>query len=283
LINSETVILRTLFLSLATFSLNAQQARIQFEKLAPALIQQRLEMVPGTLAERRATIESLFREVGCDGEQLTNLKVPGSKEPDIICALPAADPNASTIVVGGHYDHIPIGRGAVDDWSGSSLLPSLYQSLKSSPRNHRYLFIAFSGEEKGLLGSKEFVHRLSKPDRAATSAMVNLECLGLAPPEVWASRADKVLLQAYLQVTRALGVQAAGMNVDNYGDDDAHSFRDAKIPVLTIHSLTPETIGILHTSRDQLEAIHPEDYYTAYNLAATYLAYLDSQLPAARD
>ena len=59
------------------------------------------------------------------------------------------------------------------------------------------------------------------------------------------------------------------------GDDDSHPFLSAKIPVLTIHSLTQQTFGILHTGRDQLSAIHPDDYYAAYRLAATYLAFLD--------
>jgi hypothetical protein len=108
--------------------------------------------------------------------------------------------------------------------------------------------------------------------------MINLECLGLTPPKVWASRADKRLLSAYAGVARSLDIEAVGLNVENVGDDDSHPFLSAKIPVLTIHSTTQETLPILHSKRDQLDAIRPDDYYAAYRLAAAYLAFLDGFL-----
>ncbi|MDE3165419.1 MAG: M28 family peptidase, partial [Acidobacteriota bacterium] len=180
-------------------------------------------------------------------------------------------PDAGAIVVGGHYDHAAKGRGAVDDWSGAALLPSIYQSMKPDAHRHRIVFIAFSAEETGLNGSGAYVHKLSKAGRAEVRAMINLECLGVAPPK----GADKRLLAAFIAVSRSLGVPPEGTNVDDVGDDDSHPFLDARIPVLTIHSLTQQTLGILHSARDQLDAIHPG---TAYKLAAMYLAYLDGTL-----
>jgi len=109
-------------------------------------------------------------------------------------------------------------------------------------------------------------------------AMINLECLGLGEPEVWVSRADKRLLEAYSLVTNSLHVQSRGMNVDRVGDDDSHPFMNARIPVLTIHSVTSQTLRILHTPADNLSAIDPRDYYTTYRLTAAYLAYLDTAL-----
>ena len=251
-------------------------ANPSFDLLPAATIQQRLETVPSQLPERRARLESLLREAGCD--LLTTLAVPHSQVPDVICTLPGTDPEAGTIVLGAHYDYEAPGAGAVDDWSGAALLPSLYQSLKAQPRRHRLVFIGFAAEEGGLLGSRAYVHKLAKPERSQVRAMVNLECLGLSPPVVWASRADKRLLAAYFAAARALGIPPAGVNVDRVGDDDSHPFLDAKIPVLTIHSVTPETFRILHSRADQVAVIHPRDYYDAYRVAATFLAYIDSEL-----
>jgi len=39
--------------------------------------------------------------------------------------------------------------------------------------------------------------------------------------------------------------------------------------------LTNTTFPILHTARDQIEAIHIGEYYDSYRLIAAYLAYLD--------
>ncbi len=52
-------------------------------------------------------------------------------------------------------------------------------------------------------------------------------------------------------------------------------FLSAHIPVITIHSVSQETLGILHSDRDNVDAIHFDDYYAAYKLTAYYLAYLD--------
>jgi hypothetical protein len=55
-------------------------------------------------------------------------------------------------------------------------------------------------------------------------------------------------LDSYGRVASALGVPPTGVNVDNVGDDDSHPFLDARIPVITIHSVTQETFPILHSS-----------------------------------
>jgi hypothetical protein len=107
--------------------------------------------------------------------------------------------------------------------------------------------------------------------------MVNLECLGLDAPKVWGSRADRRLLEAYARVIGALHIPPTVVNVEKVGDDDSHPFRDAKIPTLTIHSITQKTLPWLHSPQDKVSAIRPEDYYTTYRAVATLLAYLDSE------
>jgi len=246
--------------------------------MSEIVIQERLETVSTRLDRRVAELESLFREAGCRDDRLATQTVPGSKAPNVICTLPAAEPGAPVIIVAGHLDLVPIGTGAVDDWSGVVLLPSLYQSLAVQSRRHTFVFIGFAAEERGLIGSTVYVRHLSKPERTRVGAMVNLECLGTTPPKVWASRADKVLLAAYGLVARSLKLEFAASNVDRVGDDDSHPFLNARIPVITIHSITQETWRLLHSSRDQLAAIDPGCYYDAYRLAATYLAYLDGLL-----
>jgi aminopeptidase-like protein len=249
---------------------------VHLEIVARPLVQQRLEAVPRKLADRKTALEASFQEVGCGQERFTEQRVPGSKAPNLVCTL--AGTTESEIVVGGHLDSIESGMGAVDDWSGAALLPSLYQSLKATPRRHRFVFVGFAAEEVGLVGSHEFVKKLSPDELHRIHAMINLECLGLGPARVWASRADPALLDAYSKVASSLHLEALGMNVDGAGDDDSHPFLTAKVPVLTIHSLTHATLPILHNKRDNLTAINADDYYNSYRLVATYLAYLDGAI-----
>lgn len=160
-------------------------------------------------------------------------------------------------------------------WSGASLLPSLYQSLKSQPRQHTYVFIAFAGEERGLVGSSKYVKHLTAEQKQMMGAFINLECLGLSPVKVWINRSNRVLVARLAQVAKTVGVSPQGVNVDQVGDDDTHPFLSAHVPVISIHSVTQETWPILHSARDRLEAIKSDEYYDAYKLIAYYLAYLD--------
>jgi len=45
--------------------------------------------------------------------------------------------------------------------------------------------------------------------------------------------------------------------------------------VISIHSVTQESLPILHSKRDNFDAIYFDDYYSTYRLVAYYLAYLD--------
>ncbi len=78
----------------------------------------------------------------------------------------------------------------MDNWTGAALLPSLYEGLAGVPRRHTFRFVAFSAEERGLLGSKAYVAELGKSHEVVT-AMVNLDTLGLSESEVWVRRGCK--------------------------------------------------------------------------------------------
>ena len=172
---------------------------------------------------------------------------------------------------------MPAGDGVVDNWSGASLLPSLYQSLKTEPRTHSYIFIGFAGEEGGEIGSRFYAQQMSKEDVAATDAMVNMDTLGLGPTRVWGSHSKKLLVGALAYMAQQLNVPVSIVNVEQVGSSDSEQFAARKIPRITIHSLTQKTweARIIHTSKDRISAIQADDYYQTYGLLAGYLAFLD--------
>lgn len=82
---------------------------------------------------------------------------------NVMGVLPASEPSNEYIVLSAHYDHLGILKdtiynGADDNGTGSSSLLELIRLLKERNgfRQRNILFIFFSGEEKGLLGSKHF-------------------------------------------------------------------------------------------------------------------------------
>jgi hypothetical protein len=239
------------------------------------LIESRVKSFSRNDAKREETLRNMFVEAGC-GEHISELAVDRVKQPDLVCILPGQTDRV--IIVGAHFDHIDAGDGVVDNWSGACLLPTLYQGLRTAPRQHTFIFVSFSGEEKGELGSRTYVKSMSDEDVAKTSAMVNMDTLGLGPTEVWVSHSDKRLTAAVAAVAQVLKLPISGMNVERVGSTDSEQFARRNIPRITIHSVTQNTWQILHTPRDNLSALRLDDYYDSYHLMAAYLAYIDTML-----
>ncbi len=236
------------------------------------VVRTRLERGKVHQRERQSLVKDLFLEAGCQPEE----KKVDKHYSNVVCTLKGETDDA--IVVGGHYDFVDAGDGIVDDWSGTALLSSLYEMLSKQPRHHTFIFVAFAKEEAGLVGSSRYVKELSTDERAHVRAFVNIECLGLTPLKVWQRRANPELLKRLTEAAGALHYVVPGINVDRVGNDDSQPFVNAKIPCITLHSLTQETWPILHNRRDNLQAIHPDEYYAAYHVIALYLAYLNLKL-----
>jgi len=100
---------------------------------------------------------------------------------------------ATTVILGAHFDHLGYGEdggslfrtgesqihnGADDNASGTAALIELARKLKTSnAKNNNYLFIAFSGEELGLFGSKYFTEH-STVDLKNVDYMINMDMVG---------------------------------------------------------------------------------------------------------
>jgi hypothetical protein len=231
--------------------------------------------------DRRETlIRKWFADSGCKGANLSEQAVGGSLPPNVVCVLPGE--TQETIVVGAHTDKVEAGDGVVDNWTGAALLPALFYSLSAQPRHHTFIFIGFSGEEQGLVGSRFYADHLRPEQRSHIEAMVNFDSLGLGPTEVWAAHADKALVDALSAVAVASKLPVTTMNPENGASTDSESFARYQIPRITLHSVTPLTWSILHSSRDRMGAVKIGDYYDSYRLIATYLDYLDERLKPAR-
>jgi hypothetical protein len=114
---------------------------------------------------------------------------------NIIGILPGSDPARAmeAVVIGAHYDHVGLGgrlstaqertgeihNGADDNASGTAAIIEMARAAKQDrgrfPRT--LVFVAFAGEERGLLGSAFYVSEPSVPI-ARTVAMLNLDMVG---------------------------------------------------------------------------------------------------------
>ena len=268
--------MRPTLLLLLAFAASAQH--VEYSLLKEGVLQDRLKLASPKNAERYLRLKSLLAESGCQGASFREQAVKGSKEPNLICETPAAGEQPRKIIVGAHFDAVG-GDGVIDNWSGAVLLPSLFEFLASAPRRHTFEFVAFAGEEKGLLGSKVFVHSLSTPDRAQIAAVVTMDSLGLTPTKCWPNGSSKELISAAIQIARSLDLNFTGVNMDRIATTDSASFMEARIPVLSLHSVTGDTLKIINGRKDVLSAVSWKDYYDSHRLISALLVFLDQSLP----
>lgn len=200
------VILTGLVATLGTLLCLADELSLRLT--SPETLQKRLRIGLVHENERESAVQALFSEVGCTGA----LQPVHKSIDNVICVLPGE--TQSTIIVGGHYDFRTEGHGIVDDWSGTALLASLYETLKDRPHKHTFKFVAFAAEEAGLVGSTRFTKSMTVEEKSGTRAFVNLECLGLTAPKVWVSRSTPELVNRLGEIASAVHVPVTGVNVD---------------------------------------------------------------------
>jgi hypothetical protein len=152
----------------------------------------------------------------------------------------------TTVVIGAHYDHLGMGgegslfregeaihNGADDNASGVAVMLKLAHDLQNKNTNNNYLFIAFSGEEMGLLGSNYFVKNPTI-DLSKVSYMINMDMVGrlnaentLAVHGVGTSPIFKQTLFANNDLGLTIAEHESGI-----GPSDHTSFYIMDIPVL---------------------------------------------------
>ncbi len=152
----------------------------------------------------------------------------------------------NTIIIGAHYDHLGYGEdgslyrgekaihnGADDNASGVAVMLNLAAELKTSNTNNNYLFMAFSGEEMGLLGSNYFVKHTTI-DLSKVNYMINMDMVGrlkedktLAVYGVGSSPVFKEVIEKNAEDRFHLIIKESGV-----GPSDHTSFYLADLPVL---------------------------------------------------
>lgn len=207
---------------------------------------------------------------------------------NVVGYIEGRDPKVrgQVIVIGAHYDHLgrrayegttdDIYNGADDNASGVAGLLELAEYFASAGGRPRrsLVFAAFSGEEKGTLGSTYFVaNRGRAPGRIV--AMVNLDMIGRlrwnslavfgwTSWPAWRPLADAACSSAGLEAN--YGVMAPGPS-------DESAFEMNGIPAVT---LSTGVHGDYHTPYDEWTKINPDGAAAVLRAAAALVDYLAS-------
>ena len=152
-----------------------------------------------TLGELQIAVDAGLKASDVTLTSRANASVTARKEPNtvtgknVIAYLEGSDPKLREefVVIGGHFDHLgttgasniegrdTIYNGADDNASGTAGVLELAEAFASAPNapKRSMLFIGFSGEERGLLGSRALVKQ-GPIDSSKVAFMLNLDMIG---------------------------------------------------------------------------------------------------------
>ena len=220
------------------------------------------------LAELQSRIDDSRSPFSQPLDRRVRLKVDTAYDPqaetmNVVGVLPGSDPELSDecLVVGAHLDHV--GRqsdqvffaGANDNASGAAAVMAMAEAFvqgRVKPRRS-VVFVLFSGEEQGLLGSKRYVGNPALPlDRA--TAMINLDCVahgdsiqawgGKSAPKLW-----ELAYEADRRNERLMKAATGGG-----GGADAAPFHALGLP--TLYFASSYSYTHLHRTSDTVETLN---------------------------
>jgi hypothetical protein len=153
-----------------------------------------------------------------------------------------------TVIVGAHYDHLGLGmegsslqansqgmthNGADDNASGTAGVIELARYFKNNgvKEKNNFLFICFSGEEMGLLGSKYFAENV---DVTKANYMINMDMIGRLDPKNGVTVSGSGTSPGWETLLKKLSTREVPITTDSSGTgpSDHTSFYLKNIPVL---------------------------------------------------
>jgi len=256
-------------------------------KLAPELKLDELRKLAA--AKQQSTVKPIAGPVSLTTD-VVRKEVPAY---NVIGILEGSDPafRYETIVIGAHYDHLGRGgegslaprsgeihHGADDNASGTAGLLELARMFASQGQRPKrtIVFIAFGGEEEGLLGSNYYVNHPAYPiDR--TVAMLNMDMIGrmkdrklviggVGTAKEWRD----IIAQGTADSSRSFDLT---LNEDGFGPSDHSSFYGKQIPVLFFWTGTHNDY---HKPSDTFEKINYADQTRIVNLVAYIVRNIDN-------
>lgn len=174
---------------------------------------------------------------------IENEFIPNHTANNVVAYLPAKRTTKKTIYFTAHYDHL--GRmgseiyfpGGNDNASGTAILLSLAKHFKANPSKYNIVFIAFAGEEAGLVGSHHYVEN-PLTDLEDIRFLLNLDIMGSGEEGITIVNAT-LFKKAFKKFTKINKKKKLLKKINSRGpaaNSDHYFFTEAGVPAVFIYT-----------------------------------------------
>ncbi len=217
---------------------------------------------------------------------------------NVVAVLPGADPRfkGEAALLTAHYDHLGLGwpgarvdglgkvhPGADDNASGVAVLLEMARALAAGPPPPRTIvFVAFSGEEAGLLGSRHFVKNPVPVPLSGIYGVINMDTvgrLGANPVSVIATESAREWPFVFSGITAVTGVPTKSIPGASESSDQ-RAFIEAGIPGVQLFAGAGFDYHRPSDTADKVDGAGMVRVATVATEAISYLASTDKRLSA---
>ncbi|GJL74271.1 M20/M25/M40 family metallo-hydrolase [Nitrosomonas sp.] len=209
---------------------------------------------------------------------------------NVVGILPGNNPQlaAESLVIGAHYDHLGMGwpdvrtgnqgkihYGADDNASGVAVMLELARQVASKWQPERSIvFVAFTGEESGLLGSRYYIKNEKNYPAGKITAMLNLDTvgrLGENPVTLLGAGSARELVHVFRGAGFVTGIPVNAVQ-DDFGSSDQAAFIEAGIPAVQFFASAHEDYHAPGDTADKIDAAGLVKVAAILKEAAEYLS-----------
>ncbi len=230
-----------------------------------------IKAVPCKNGERLEAVKNLFKKMGAAESDI----VIDTKDSLKNLVVTKKGTSEEIIIVGAHYDKVADGCGAIDNWTGITIIAHLYRTLKDTATDKTYQFVAFDSEEKGLLGSAAMAKGIPKEKRAGYCSMVNFDSFGFTYPRTFSNGSSPKMVASAKALSAELKIPFTDVRIEG-ADADSSSFIGKDIPAITFDGLDANWTAFLHSSNDKVENINMNSVLIAYKYGLRFIGVVDA-------
>ncbi len=209
---------------------------------------------------------------------------------NVIGILPGKTPQlaAQSLIIGAHYDHLGTGwpdvragnkgkihYGADDNASGVAVMMELARLVASQWQPERsIIFIAFTGEEAGLLGAKHYINAAKDYPVEDIMAVLNLDTVGRLgdnPVTIFGTGTARELVHVFRGAGFVTGINVNSVQ-DDFGSSDQAAFIKAGVPAVQFFASAHEDYHAPGDTVDKIDSAGLIKVAAILKEAAEYLA-----------
>lgn len=209
---------------------------------------------------------------------------------NVVGILPGTNPQLAgqSLIIGAHYDHLGTGwpdvraahqgkihHGADDNASGVAVMLELARQVVGKWQPERtIIFVAFTGEEANLLGSRHYIRNNKNYPAEKIIAMLNLDTVGRLennPVTIFGTGTARELVHVFRGAGFVTGIPVNAVQ-DDFGSSDQAAFIQAGIPAVQFFASAHEDYHAPGDTADKIDTAGLVKVAAILKEAAEYLA-----------